>query len=440
MPSDKDFDIASLGPNEYDSPLLKFRHADGHCFTFTNDYERILIDHRVAPLRVAFDGGDELPAFERAGARRKIFFDPEHTTIGVVTCGGLCPGSNNVIRDIVMTARHRYGVKRVLGFRYGYRGLVDKESHVELTPDGVKEIHELGGTILGTSRGPQDTRSSVDTLEELGIDILFTIGGDGTMRGALPLSEEIKRRNLQIAVVGIPKTIDNDFKFMDQSFGFVTAYSKAIEAIDSAHREAQAAPCGIGLVKLMGRHSGFLACAATLASNQVNFTLIPEVPFDLEGPNGFLEALKERLMRRDHALIVVAEGAGQDLVKGARKKRDASGNVALGDIGPFLAKRIGDYFETIGMEITLKYIDPSYIIRSVKASPPDSVLCTSLAINAVHAAMAGKTEMVIAVWHRTLVHVPMRQAISERHTVDPAGPLWLSVLGTTGQPSSFSQA
>jgi len=437
MLSKKDFEIADLGPCEIDSPLHNLRYPDGGTFAFTDDDERILVDHRVASLRESTDETDCLPSFESAGARRKIFFNPEKTTVGVVTCGGLCPGLNNVIRDIVMTARHTYGVRRVLGFLYGYRGLVKKESHIELSPESVSEIHEMGGTILGSSRGHQDPCKMVDRLEELDVNVLFVIGGDGTMAGALALSNEIRKRGLKIAVVGIPKTIDNDFKFMDRSFGFVTAYSKALEAIDSAHREAQAAPNGIGLVKLMGRHSGFITCAATLASNQVNFTLIPEVPFKLEGPNGFLEALRKRLEYHDHAVIVVAEGAGQDLFGDAGSQRDPSGNIVMGDIGELLTQRIKEKFKDTDMDIILKYIDPSYIIRSIKASPPDSVLCTSLAIHAMHAAMSGKTEMVIALWHRSLVHIPMRQAILERNVVDTSGPYWLSVLGTTGQPLAF---
>lgn len=288
--------------------------------------------------------------------------------------GGLCPGLNNVIRDIVITAMRVYGVRRVLGFLYGYRGLVEKESHIELTPEGVSEIHELGGTILGSSRGPQDPCKMVDRLEELDVNVLFVIGGDGTMTGALALSDEIRRRNLEIAVVGIPKTIDNDFKFMDQSFGFVTAYSKA---------------------------------------------------------------LRKRLERRDHAVIVIAEGAGQNLFGDTGSQRDPSGNIVLGDIGVLLSQRIKEKFKDIDMEINLRYIDPSYIIRSIKASPPDSVLCTSFAIHAVHAAMCGKTEMIIALWHRALVHIPMRQAILERNVVDPSGTYWLSVLSTTGQPLAF---
>ncbi len=437
MTTGKDFEITDLGPCEIDSPLHRFCHPDGRTFSFTDDSERILVDHRVASLSGDAGKADGFASLERAGARRKIFFDPAGTTVGIVTCGGLCPGLNNVIRDIVMTASLRYGVRRAIGFLYGYRGLTGKDSHIELTPEGVSEIHELGGTILGSSRGSQDVGGMVDRLEELEVNILFVLGGDGTMRGALALIGEIKRRNLEIAVVGIPKTIDNDFRFMDRSFGFLTAYSKAIEAIDSAHREAQAAPNGIGLVKLMGRHSGFIACAATLASNQVNFVLIPEVPFELDGPNGFLEALRKRLELRDHAVIVVAEGAGRELFGDEDRQRDASGNIVMGDIGALLTRRIKDKFSEDGTEIILKYIDPSYIIRSIKASPADSVLCTGLAINAVHAAMCGKTGMVIALWHSALVHVPMLRAIQERNVVDPESAYWLSVLSTTGQPVAF---
>jgi len=430
----EEFKIKSLGPCEVDSPLVALRHPNGRSFAFTEDTERILLDHRVGSLAAC---GRRLPSFERAGPRRKIHFKPEETTVGIVTCGGLCPGLNNIIRDIVLSARLRYCVKRTIGFRFGYRGLADRDLVVDLEPERVANIHKMGGTILGTSRGPQDPARMVDTLEHFGVNILFTVGGDGTTRGAIAICEEIERRGLNIAVVGVPKTIDNDFRFMDRSFGYMTAYSRALEAIDAAHREAEAVRNGIGLVKLMGRHSGFIACSATLASNQVNFTLIPEVPFKLEGPNGFLEALRKRFEKKGHAVIVVAEGAGQDLVPGPSGRRDASGNIVLKDIGAYLARRIREYFQEIGVEINLKYIDPSYMIRSQPADPPDSVLCTILAINAVDAGMCGKTEMVVAMWHRAIVHVPMRLAVAERHVVDPTGRLWLSVLETTGQPPAF---
>lgn len=437
---DDDFTIHDLGPCEHDSPLLALRYPDGRTFTFTGDDERVLVDQDLDALRESFGraGALELvPSMERAGARPRIFFDPGATTVGIVTCGGLCPGVNNVIRDAVMTARLSYGVARTIGFKYGYRGLAAGGSQVDLTPGGVANIHKMGGTILGTSRGPQDVREMVDTLQRVGVDVLLAVGGDGTMRGALEICEEIRKRKLAIAVVGVPKTIDNDFKFMDASFGHLTAYSKALEAIDSAHREAEAHPNGLGIVKIMGRHSGFLGCQATLASNQVNFTLIPEVPFKFDGPNGLLAALKRRFQERDHAVIVVAEGAGQEHFGGEPPGRDPSGNILLKDIGPFLAGRIRDYFRDAGVEINIKYIDPSYIIRSLRASPPDSVLCTRLAINAVHAAMCGKTEMVVAVHHTALVHLPMTKAVSKCNVVDPAGPLWLSVLDTTGQPLAF---
>jgi 6-phosphofructokinase 1 len=277
----------------------------------------------------------------------------------------------------------------------------------------------------------------VDSLVDSGISVLFVIGGDGSMRGALAISQEIERRNLEISVIGIPKTIDNDLGFMDQSFGYDTAYSKALEAIDGAHREAEGAPNGIGLVKLMGRHSGFIACAATLASNQVNFALIPEVPFVLEGPNGFLESLKKRLEKREHAVIVVAEGAGQDILQNVGQEKDASGNIRLKDIGIYLADRIKSYFSEQKTEVNLKYIDPSYIIRSVKANAADSVLCSALALNAAHAGLAGKTEMSVAIWRRSLVHVPLQKVVEGRNQVDPSGALWLNVLASTGQSVAF---
>jgi 6-phosphofructokinase 1 len=378
-----------------------------------------------------------LPSVELAGPRERIHFDPAQIGIGIVTCGGLCPGLNNVIRAIVMSAEYHYGVRRIYGFRYGFRGLVDPLLTIPMTARGVCEIHTEGGTVLGSSRGPQDPVAMVERLEALGVQALFVIGGDGSMHGALAIAAEARRRGLELAVVGIPKTIDNDLKWMDSSFGFETAYAKAVEAIECAHREAQGAPNGIGLVKVMGRHSGFIACAATVASGNVNFTLVPEVPFTMDGPSGLLDALRRRLEARQHAVIVVAEGAGQDLFAGPSSERDASGNVRLHDIGTWLADRIRRHFDGLGFDITLKYIDPSYIIRSVPANPADAVLCSMLGMNAVHAAMCGKTELMIGSLHHTLVHVPIRLAIAERNHVDPTGTLWLSVLGSTGQSLAF---
>lgn len=437
MVAHPDFSIETLGPCLVESPLVAFRDQQGRAVPFVHDSDRILVSHHLSEVRRTIEQHGVLPSMELAGPRRDIFFEPSVTTIGVLTCGGLCPGLNNVIRSIVMAATHHYKVRRIYGFRYGFAGLADDDHRVRLTPDVVSEIHLRGGSILASSRGEQDPALMVDQLEGLGVSILFVIGGDGSMRGALALIAEIKRRGLKIAVVGIPKTIDNDLRYIDLSFGFTSAYSKAVEAIECAHREAQGASNGIGLVKLMGRHSGFITCAATLAAGCVNYALIPEVPFQLEGERGLLATLKRRLAHRNHAVIVVAEGAGQEHFEADNNETDASGNRKLNDIGTFLSHRIRDYLKAEGIEINLKYIDPSYIIRSVPACPADAVFCTNLGLNAVHAGMSGKTGLLIGQWQNRLVHIPIVQAISERNCVDTTGQLWLSVLESTGQPLAF---
>jgi 6-phosphofructokinase 1 len=340
-----------------------------------------------------------------------------------------------VIRAIALSLYHNYGVRTFYGFPYGYEGLTYRYGHkpVELTPAVVDRIHEQGGTILGSSRGNQDIGEMVDTLERMNIGILFTVGGDGTLRGASAISEEIERRKLKIAVIGIPKTIDNDISYIQRSFGFATAVSEARRAITSAHVEAQGARNGIGLVKLMGRESGFIAAYAALAYSDVNFCLIPEVSFTLES---FLKALDERLEKKDHAVIVVAEGAGQDIL-GKTGERDASGNIRFQDIGIFLRDQINAYFKRSGLDFSLKYIDPSYTIRSVPADANDSAFCLLLGQNAVHAGMAGRTNMVVGFWANEFTHVPIPMATSKRKKVDPEGRVWNSVLTATGQPKEM---
>jgi len=381
------------------------------------------------------DAGLKPPGFEVAGPRRTIYFDPSKLKVGIVTCGGICPGLNDAVRAIVLSLFHHYGVRTVFGFRYGYEGLSPRYGHtpLELTPDSVRDIHERGGTILGSSRGPQDVSQMVDTLERMNVGLLFTIGGDGTLRGAQAMAEEIGRRKLKIGVIGIPKTIDNDICYVEQSFGFDTAVTETRTAIYSAKSEADGARNGIGLVKLMGRQSGFIATYATLANSVVNFCLIPEVPFTLEG---FLRALRERLERRGHAVIVAGEGAGQDLME-ATEASDASGNIRLGDIGIFLRDHIRRHFKEAGMEVNLKYIDPSYMIRSMPANARDSAFCLLLGHNAVHAGMAGYTNMVVGFWKNEFTHVPIELAVSGRKQIDPAGKLWTSVLTSTGQPQEM---
>ncbi len=407
-----------------------------------------------APAQCYIDDLDRVPArivqrpgtppetelfFELAGPRPRLFFDPAQTRAAIVTCGGLCPGLNNVIRSLFLELHHVYGVKSILGFRRGYRGLDPDatEKPIVLTPELVDDIHKEGGTLLGTSRGPVDTVRAVDNLIALGVHILFTIGGDGTQRGGNDLFQEARRRGHPLSVVGIPKTIDNDVAFVARSFGYLTAVEEAARILNCAHTEAHSVHNGISLVKLMGRHAGFIAAGATVASQDVNFTLIPEVPFALDGERGFLAALKRRILKRAHAVIVVAEGAGQDMLETLHQRRDASGNVRLKDIGPLLYDRIESYFHEENIPATLRYFDPSYIIRSVPADAEDAILCDSFARNAVHAAMAGKTGLVIGSLHDLFIHVPVELLATRKKRVDPASETWHAVLAATGQPPRF---
>ncbi len=434
----EDFEIKNLGPASYDSPLQP-RRDEANANFVCDDRHRVLFDHSLERVTASFQGETEPITIERSGPRRKIFFDPQKSRAAIVTCGGLCPGLNDVIRGLVMTLNYSYGVKTIYGIPYGYEGFIDSYGHpiVNLTPESVSEIHIEGGSILGTSRGPQPIGQIIDKLVSLGVNMLFVIGGDGTLRGASEIAREVSSRRLQIAVVGIPKTIDNDLEYMDKSFGFETAFTEAVRVIRCAHNEAKGHARGVGLVKVMGRDSGFIAAFAALADNCVNYVLIPESPAPLDGPDGFLAHLEKRLKTRGHAVVVVAEGAGQDLMHTEGSAKDASGNAKFGDIGPWIKDRIQAHFKALKLDATVKYIDPSYIIRSVPASPQDSIFCLRLAQHAVHAAMAGKTDMVVGRWHGHHVNLPIGVVTVRRRKVSLQGDLWMSVLEATGQPAQF---
>jgi 6-phosphofructokinase 1 len=381
----------------------------------------------------------DLALFERAGPRSHIYFDPANVRAGIVTCGGLCPGLNNVIRSLVLELWHGYGVRQILGFQHGYGGL-DPRTGAEplpLNPETVEDIHREGGTILGTSRGPVDKPVAVDNLIARGINMLFTVGGDGTQQGALDLYKIARDRGADLALVGIPKTIDNDVPFVTRSFGFSTAVGIAREVIDSAHTEAHSVFNGVSLVKLMGRHAGFIAAAATVASQDVNFCLVPEVPFQLDGDTGFLAALEKRLAGRRHAVIVVAEGAGQELIAGDNGERDASGNIKLQDIGTYLKEKVVAHFRARNILLNMRLFDPGYQIRACPANTEDAVLCDRFARHAVHAAMAGKTGLVIGFQHDQFIHVPIEllPTVTKRLPLD--GELWHATLAATGQPRKF---
>jgi 6-phosphofructokinase 1 len=426
------FEIQSLGKPKIPSPLTV-----GY---FKSDDERVLCDINIGLRKALPSRPLKSMSLEVAGPRHIIFFEPQKVKAAVVSCGGLCPGINDVIRALVMELHHRYGVRNIIGVKYGLQGLIPRYGHdfLDLSTDVVKDIQDLGGSILSSSRGNQDITEMVDALERMNINLFFVIGGDGTMQAAQFITDEIARRKLKIGVIGIPKTIDNDLVLIQKSFGFDTAISEAVKTIQCAHVEAKGAPMGIGLVKLMGRQSGHIAASAALAQGDANFVLIPEEPFALEGDNGFLRHLERRLGARNHAVIIVAEGAGQNLFsRKATVKRDASGNIRLNDIGVFLKEKIEEHFRKKKMEINLKYIDPSYIIRSVPANASDSILCGVLAQYAVHAGMAGKTGMLVGLVNDAYVHMPFRAVAAQRKMIDPKGNIWMLVLESTGQPLSM---
>ncbi|MEM7139190.1 MAG: ATP-dependent 6-phosphofructokinase [Myxococcota bacterium] len=425
-PTQRELLIPTLGPCRFESPITGSRR------TFCDDSHRIEVTRRVP---VGEHGASEL-SFEEGGPRPKIFFEPHKTTAAFVTCGGLSPGLNNVIRSGFLELNFNYGVRRILCIQHGYAGLNPDSGldPVVMTERFVKDIHYMGGTVLGTSRGGQDPKVLVDFMVDAEIDILFCIGGDGTQRGAHLIRQEIARRGLSKSIIGIPKTIDNDVPYVELSFGYVTALEVASEVLRGAHVEAKGSLNGVSLVKVMGRGAGFIAAGAALASQEANFVLVPEVAFPLDGEGGFLDCLERRVRTRRHALVVVAEGAGQHLFDAEHQERDASGNPRYRDIGIYLRDRINQHFAGRGLPINLKYIDPSYAIRSVPANAWDRILSDRMARAAVHAAMAGKTDAMIGYWGNAIVHVPISLTVAEKKQMSLESDLWNAVLATTGQP------
>lgn len=429
-----DFDVETLGACRIPSPLR------GKLKSYVGEDERIVAVSDLKTVTAYLSRQGTIPSMETAGPREKIFHPLHLSRAAVVTCGGLCPGLNSVIKGVVETLNQEYGIKEVVGIPFGYAGLADPMRHppITLDADKVDTIHLEGGSILGTSRGMQDVETMVQSLINMRINMLFTIGGDGTLKGASAIAGEIKRRGLEISVVGVPKTVDNDLQFVGNTFGFETAVYQSTPVITAAHAEARSVYNGLGIVKLMGRDSGYISAFATLANPVVNFCLVPEDDWSLEGSGGLLEAVERRFRRKSHAVIAVAEGAGQGNFADLPKVKDASGNVLKHDIGTFLCDRFRQYFASRRIEVSLKYFDPNYSIRSVPASGTDQILCHRLAQYAVHAAMAGKTNMVTGFWNRSFVNIPIPVATYERQRIDINGSLWRSVLACTGQEKYFS--
>ena len=429
-PEKYDLSIETVGKGTLKSPMKGV--------PFVSESDRVSLTADVGRIQKFCESGKAIPSLEAAGPRETIFHDPAWTRAGIVTCGGLCPGHNNVIKCLVQVLWFDYGVRNIFGIPYGYRGLNPAYGYspMILNPDVVDAIQEDGGTILGSSRGNQDAKVMVDTLMRLNINVLFCIGGDGTLRGAHDIAQEVKKRHQPISVIGIPKTIDNDLNLIDRTFGFETAVLSATDVITSAHNEANGAFNGLGLVKLMGRDSGFIAAYAALATTVVNICLVPEVPFTLDG---LFKALESRYSSgKTHAVVAVAEGAGQELFKDQPERKDASGNILKNDIGEFLTRKIKEHFDKVGKEVNIKYFDPSYMVRSIPAQGTDAIFCFQLAEAAVHAGMAGKTDMVVGSMNNAFSHVPIEYAVSERKKINPNGALWHAVLGITRQQDYFS--
>ncbi|CAN6456857.1 unnamed protein product [Victoria cruziana] len=397
-------------------------------------------DDTVSQRVVVRKGGLKGTHFRRAGPRERVFYEPDEVSACIVTCGGLCPGLNTVIREIVCGLYHMYGVTKVLGIEGGYKGFYARNT-IPLTPKVVNDIHKRGGTILGTSRGGQDTIKIVDSIQDRGINQVYIIGGDGTQKGASSIYAEIESRGLKVSVVGIPKTIDNDIAVIDKSFGFDTAVEEAQRAINAAHVEAESGENGVGLVKLMGRNSGFISMYATLASRDVDCCLIPESPFYLEGPGGLFEFMEHRLRENGHMVIVIAEGAGQNLIEEHLRDmelKDASGNKVLLDVGLWLSHKIKDHFAKRKIVMNLKYIDPTYMIRAIPSNASDNVYCTLLAHSAVHGAMAGYTGFTVGPVNGRHAYIPIYRVTEKQNQVCITDRMWARLLSSTNQPSFLS--
>ncbi len=421
----KDLQVEKLGKSKITSPLKET--------TFEKEDASVVYSNDPAKLQQECNNGGILK-LQKAGPREKIFFDPSWCKAAILTAGGLCPGLNDVIKGLTLTLKTRYHIPIVYGIKYGYQGLNPEFGHepIILEADLVDNIHDEGGTILGSSRGRQPEDIMVDTLVRRNINMLFCIGGDGTLRCAHDIALEVKKRKLSISVIGIPKTIDNDINLIDKTFGFETAIYATNSVITAAHNEARGALNGIGLIHVMGRDSGFIAAYAALANSHINYCLIPEEKFNLEkGENALFPELKKRLKKSKHAVIIVAEGAGQDLIKEGDGKKDKSGNILHQDIGLYLKEAIAKGGKKLGFDTNIKYFDPSYMIRSLPAHGTDAVFCLMLAQNAAHAAMSGCTDVVIGHWNDAFTNVPIPLTSTVRKKININGPLWRSVKSVT---------
>jgi len=298
-----------------------------------------------------------LLSYLRAGPRKTTYHDPHQSCAAIVTCGGLCPGMNDVICSLTNTLKVTYQVPRVLGIRGGWWGFHKQENlpPMELDAAKVDGVQHVGGTMLGSSRGGFDADKVLQACVAWQVNLLFVIGGDGTHRGALAVADLAQALKIPMSVVGIPKTIDNDIGIIDRSFGFESAVAEAKVAIKSAKVEASCAPNGIGVVKLMGRDSGYIAAHSTISSHgDVDLLLIPElkIDFDVDSSTNIFNHLHNTLLNKGHAVVVLSEGAGaehllQETTRNSKTSADGT-QPKLPPIGIYMKKRIQDYFNQVG--------------------------------------------------------------------------------------------
>ena len=425
-----DLAIARLGERTIDTPLRDLLGGREESVHYVTETDRVLLDDTLGVAKRRSAGTPaELPAFNPGGPREKLYFEPSTVTAAIVTCGGLCPGLNNVVRALVLQLANAYGVKSILGFRNGYSGLTDTSAPLALTPELVRDIHNRGGTILGTSRGGQEPAAMVDTLARHRVDMLFVIGGDGSLRGAQKIAA--KPPPATAARRGGHPEDHRQRHSVDRPELRLPDRVRPRRRVDPrrAHRgRVHRRRRGTGQADGPAQRLHRLLCD----TRQPRSRLRPD-------PRSLLPA------RQLPALPAQARRSAGARSRGRRRGRragavprsaetDASGNARLGDIGALLRERVTAHFAQHGTPLSLRYVDPGYAIRSVPANAFDAVYCARLAQAAVHAGMAGFTSMVVARWHGRFIHLPIALATATRNQVDPHGDLWMSVLEATGQP------
>jgi len=371
----------------------------------------------------------------RANATRHIYWDPKDVRAAIVTCGGLCPGLNSVVRELTDCLYNEYGVKDILGMRGGYHGLSNPEelTPMYLTPKIVNEIHMKGGSVLMAGRGGNDCIRIVDKLKERDINMLFVVGGDGTQSGAHALFLEARKRKMPISIVGVPKSIDNDVMYFDKTFGFESAVAEAVSVIRGSFVEATSANRAVSIVKLMGRDAGFVSMYAAVASNLVDLCLIPEVDVKLQDVLAYVDKV---LAQKGYMVVAVAEGAGQNFVES--EGVDPTGHTKYGDVGVFLRDAINEHLKRSDDGGRSFYFDPSYMIRAVPANPIDHIFCSRLSRDAVHTAMRGYTGVCVGPIHNIIIIMPMNNIASRQKTVNVHRNMWQVCVHQSGMPQQLA--